>query len=238
MFTIEEAYRILEKDYKFFEKKSIEDDKATDYDFDNLINFTACREIIKKYKEEIHTTYEPSEVYNTAKKNLFLVEEIKTFIIAGVKLNEREFFLGQLPSNQMLVEMSGKIIENISFGNTWGMLQNYYTQHRYSLNDSEVIIFDSNSHKRFVNGLLEAHSENIPRKIWISFSNDRKEACISIKPSLSEKDAFLIKQNGNFYEYQGHDKDYYFTVEINKYDNIKSFKIEIKPKCLLIEYYE
>ena len=236
MITVQEAYIILENDLLFFRKKDIQQVQISDYD--NLIIYTATRELITQYRDKIYVTYEPSNIISAAKNNLFLIEDINKFVTAGVNLDKSNFFLREQPTNDFLIRTSGKIIENISFGNTWAMLQNYYMDHGYKIDNTELIVMESNSHKRFTYGKLENHSIETLRKIWISFSPNKNEAFISIKPSLSEKRAYLAKQTGNRYEYQGYDPDYYFVLELNKYDSIKSFQLEVKPKFLRIEYYE
>ena len=74
-FTFQEAYNILKHDYNFFLEKDLTSDgnPTGDYDLDNLIIFTACRELLRRYKSKIKTTNDSTRVREIIKSNILLL---------------------------------------------------------------------------------------------------------------------------------------------------------------------
>ena len=131
------------------------------------------------------------------------------------------------------------IQQNVAWEGMWDYLRDYFQKnHGLSIDTIETTstIFYSTSHKRYENGVLVADSK-ADRTINISFIEDR-EIIVSIEPSLSPKNGYLIDQTGNQKKFKGHDPDYLFIVNMDSFDEVESFILEMPNRNLRIHYFE
>ncbi|WP_300704381.1 hypothetical protein [Bacteroides sp.] len=139
--------------------------------------------------------------------------------------------------HQNVENLTQNICLNIGWDGMPGFLEDYFYKKHCATNgfDKDIRVFMSSCHKRYQYGKYVEQSM-VPRKVELSFSNGESNLAVSITPSLSRKSARLISRNGNCLIYSG--EGYRFTVNLDDFDEVELFTLEIPDRQLKLEYYE
>lgn len=150
-----------------------------------------------------------------------------------------ELFPGQYTEQHAIMATMG-VQQNVAWEGMWDFLRDYFQKNhgiQIDETETEAAIFYSTKHKRYENGVLVSESE-VERTINLNFIDDNQELIVSIEPSLSPKKSHLISNNNNILKYKGFDPDYLFTVNLDDFDEVEQFTLEMPNRNLKIVYFE
>lgn len=199
-----------------------------------IIN-NACLYLLKNHNSTIKKVHDVSQLNLILSDNIFSHQNTaKLFGEAGRELFPNDYGLDRANSATLM------ILQNISWSGMWDFLRNYFQQnHGIQIDNVQAtpISFHSNKHKRYENGLLKSESSE-KRVLNIIFIKEKKEITISIEPSLSPKNAYLVSQTEKLMKYKGFDPDYLFHIHLDKFEEVEKFVLEMPNRNLKIEYFD
>ena len=160
--------------------------------------------------------------------------------------NDAENFIGSISgvyprivTAQNIRNMAQNVCLNIGWDGMPSFLNDYfYKKHgKNEESKSEHFEFASSLHERYENGILVSKSD-VDRQISLTFTNDRRNMTVRITPSLSLKEARLENRFDSRLVYRGVDPDYRFEVVFNEWGDVGVFSLELKSRCLKLDYFE
>ena len=183
-----------------------------------------------------------AEVINNACLHVLVNEHEEHAAIYGQAFAEAASELIPQYSEQHVMNAIIGVQQNVAWDGMLDFLRSYFLKNHgvdiYGGNENVSIkVFNSNLHKRYVNNQYMEESE-VERIVNIEFSNDDREALISISPSLSPKKAALYHSKENTHTYHGTDPDYVFYISYDEFDEIEKFVLEMPNRGLRIDYFE
>lgn len=132
------------------------------------------------------------------------------------------------------------IHQNVAWEGMWDFLRDYFQKnHGIQIDDVEAtpLIFYSTKHERYENGNLVTTSE-VERTINLNFIDNKEEIIVSVEPTLSPKKGYVVSKNEMQLQYKGYDPDYLFTINLDEFEEVETFILEIPKRNLKIIYIE
>jgi len=207
--------------------------KITIEDVEAEVINQACRYIIHNYSDQIKSVNDVNQI------NTVFTENIKFQPIALLFIDAASYLFPAEYDSEERKAAFKCIYSNISWAGMWDYLRGYFQKmHGESIDDVviEPLIFYSQKHKRFQNGILVSESE-VERNVNINFFNNQKEVIISIEPTLSAKKGYLLSKENNVLIFIGADPDYKFIIKLDKYNEVDEFILELPNRALKLYYY-
>jgi hypothetical protein len=164
--------------------------------------------------------------------NVEAIPYAKAFIMAAMKIFPVQYGEAEAAAALRAVTI------NVSWEGMWPFLMDYFQKYHginIDENSNTPLIFYSNRHKRFENGILVKESE-AERTLNVYFINEFQEVVVSIEPTLSPKTGYLTQSNDSIYQYKGADPDYEFTIEFDEFKEIETLTLEMPKRALKIIY--
>lgn len=142
-------------------------------------------------------------------------------------------------SQSNIESLAQNVCLNLGWDGMPGFLDDYFSKNHGIVGNSNLEHFEyiSSFHKRFEYGALTEQSE-VDRLISLSFRENKTKMAVTITPSLTRKEARLVKRNGDVLIYEGTDPDYLFEIHFDSFDEVNFFALDLKPRHLRLEYYE
>ncbi len=142
-------------------------------------------------------------------------------------------------TNDVVNELVKNICMGVGFTGVNDVIADYMREkHGIELaDDGESYDFMSSRHERYQYGSFVEASE-VQRLVHITSSYDWQKISVGITPTLTTKQAYLSKRDGNKLHFTGVDPDFQFVVELDDFEEVVFFSLERKDKCLRIDYYE
>lgn len=150
-----------------------------------------------------------------------------------------ELFPQHYTEREAIVATMG-IQQNIAWEGMWDYLRDWFQKnHGIQIDSVETtpLIFYSTRHKRYENGNLVSESE-IERTINLNFVNNKEEIVVSVEPTLSPKKGYVVSKSNTQFQYKGYDPDYLFTVNLDSFEEVETFILEMPNRNLKIVYFE
>jgi hypothetical protein len=97
------------------------------------------------------------------------------------------------------------------------------------------LTFQSINHKRFENKVQISH-DYVPRLVILDYTNNGHTVNVSVAPTLTPKEARLIRDVNNVLYYQGIDPDYRFEVETNNINQLIRVSVIRTDRNLELRY--
>ena len=204
-------------------------------DLETEVINNACLYILKKQKDKTSQGKTIEEMF------LGALESTKNFIPISKDFTEAamELFPDNYTEKNAIMATMG-IQQNIAWEGMWDFLRDYFQKnHGKRIDNTEVSqsVFNSTKHQRFENENLVSESE-VERIINVSYIDNKEEVIVEIAPSLSPKKARIISKTANKLVYKGFDPDYLFTIELDSFDEIENFTLEMPNRKLKIQYFD
>ncbi len=198
------------------------------------VNFQCCRYVIENYGDNVRSVSEIDRINDVIDHNKQSFHQIITdFLRAGAIMFPDNW---QVDKDGIFIHM---IAANLSWSGMWDHLVTYFMKdHGENIDDSlkESLIFYSQTHRRYEQNVFKSEAQ-VERNVNITFFNDRGYAMISIEPSLSNKKAYLVSREDKKLTFRGEDQEYRFIMELDIYDEIEKFTLEIISRAIRIEYF-
>lgn len=203
-------------------------------DLEGEVNFQCCRYILENYGDKVVSVPDINRINDVigANKNLF-TSIISDFLRAAYQIFPNHWQVGK---DGIFIHM---IAANLSWSGMWDHLVTYFLkEHGEDIDDNkkESLIFYSQKHHRFEFNKFVSEAV-VERNVNITFFNDGEYIMVSIEPSLSSKKAKLSSNQGQKLIYIGEDPDYRFTIELDAYDEVEKFTLELLDRSVKIEYF-
>lgn len=203
-------------------------------DMEAEVNFQCCRYILENYGDKVHSVPDVNSINDVVSYNVIKFNPIITdFLRAGNQMFSENW---QVDKDGIFIQM---IAANLSWSGMWDYLVTYFMRaHGENLDDAtkESLIFYSQFHRRYEYNSFKSESK-VERNVNITFFNDGAYAMISIEPTLSNKKAYLISKEGKEMLFRGEDQDYRFVMQMDDYDEIEKFTLELINRGIRIEYF-
>lgn len=198
------------------------------------VNFQCCRYVLENFGDKVRSVAEINRINDVVDHNKQSFHQIITdFLRAGATMFPDNW---QVDKDGIFIHM---IAANLSWSGMWDHLVTYFMKaHGEDIDESskESLIFYSQLHRRFEHNVFKSESQ-VERNVNITFFNDGEYAMISIEPSLSNKKAFLVTREGDKLTFRGEDQEYRFVMELDSYEEIEKFTLELVNRGLRIEYF-
>jgi hypothetical protein len=192
-----------------------------------------CLLLLTHYRDQVSSTHDINAIGNYIDSNMRFSDMAGWFTSYTSKLFPKAY------TSQHATSATFMIVQNITWAGMWDFLREYFFKtHGLAIDNvaSDLCVFDSRRHERFENGIMVNNSV-ADRKVIVNFTNEKKEAMISIEPTLSAKGARLSLRQGNLLSYTGNDPDYGFVITLNRFEQIELFVLKIPTRRLEITYY-
>jgi len=194
----------------------------------------ACYAILLKQREK-------TQVAKTAEELLAGILNTRSFASGYAKAfvdAATEMFAEYGPA-EAIPALNGIDI-NIGWEGMWDHLREYFQKnHGISIDNTDIegLTFYSNRHQRFENENFVSESE-VERIVKVTLIDGGEEIMVEIVPSLTPKKGHKISSQGSRRVFNGYDTDYRFSFELDQFDEIKNFRLEILPRKIRIDYFE
>lgn len=198
----------------------------------------ACLFILQNFHQEVKSVHDVTQIDIVLPINFMNFENIcNCFVNASRELFPDDYDIESANVGKAM------ILQNISWSGMLDFLRDYFQKnHGIQIDKIKTAssIFYSTNHKRYENGYLvsENDDEKDIRVVNLNFIDNKKELLVSIEPSLSPKNSYLIIDDGSELVFRGYDDDYLFKIKLDDFGEVEQFTLEMPKRNLKIIYFE